>query len=145
LPRRANILPAGNPQRASGGDGLLRLLLVEDHVGFRGALAMVLNLQPGMEVVAECGSLSECRALEGLENVDVALVDLNLPDGEGTEFITVLRGANPVVRVLMLSASIEAGLRERAAAAGADGVLDKMTPLPQLASEVRHVAGVGGA
>jgi two-component system response regulator DesR len=98
-----------------------------------------------MEVVAECGSLSECRALEGLGAVDVALMDLNLPDGEGTELIAVLRGANPVVRVLMLSASIEAGLRERAAAAGADGVLDKMTPLPQLASEVRHVAGVGGA
>jgi DNA-binding NarL/FixJ family response regulator len=122
---------------------MLRLLLVEDHAAFRGALAMVLNLQPGMEVVAECGSLSECRAFEGLGSVDVALVDLNLPDGAGTELVAALRGANPEVRVLMLSASIEAGLPGRAAEAGADGVLDKMTPLKELASEVRRVAGVG--
>ena len=124
---------------------MLRLLLVEDHAAFRGALAMVLNSESDMGVAAECGSLAECGALEGLENVDVALLDLNLPDGEGTELVAVLRAANPAVRVLMLSAGIEAGLRERAAEAGADGVLDKMTSPPELASEVRRVAGIGEA
>lgn len=77
--------------------------------------------------------------------MDVALLDFNLPDGEGTELVAVLRAANPAVRVLMLSAGIEAGLRERAAEAGTDGMLDKMTPLPELASEVRGVGGIGGA
>lgn len=52
--------------RVPGRRRMLRLLLVDDHAAFRGALAMVLNLQPSMEVVAECGALSECRALEGL-------------------------------------------------------------------------------
>jgi hypothetical protein len=45
FPRRANILPRGNP-KASGGDGLLRLLLVEDHAAFRSALALLLGLRP---------------------------------------------------------------------------------------------------
>jgi hypothetical protein len=45
FPRRANILPTGNP-KASGGDGLLRLLLVEDHAAFRSALALLLGLRP---------------------------------------------------------------------------------------------------
>ena len=123
---------------------MLRLLLVDDHAAYRGILTRVLNLQLGMEVVAQCGSLSECRALGGLGAVDVALLDLNLPDGEGTELVAVLRGANPVMRVLMLSAGVEPRLRERAAEVGADGVLDKMTPLPELTSEIGRVAGSTG-
>ena len=105
---------------------MLRLLLVEDHAAFRGALALLLDLRPGMKVVAQCGSLAGCRALGGLlQTVDVALVDLMLPDGDGTEFIAVLRGANPAVKVLILTASIEPGLQGRMAEAGADGVLDR--------------------
>ena len=72
---------------------MLRLLLVEDHAAFRSALALLLDLRPGMKVVAQCGSLAGCRALGGLlQTVDVALVDLKLPDGEGTELVAVLRG-----------------------------------------------------
>jgi DNA-binding NarL/FixJ family response regulator len=75
---------------------LLRLLLVEDHAAFRGALALLLALRRGMKVVARCGFLAGCRALGGLlEAVDVALVDLFLPDGEGMELVAVLRGPNP--------------------------------------------------
>ena len=101
---------------------MLRLLLVEDHVAFRQALKFVLNLRPGMRVVAECGSLAECRALgDLLKTVDLALLDLMLPDGDGAGLISVLRGANPGVRVLVLSASIEPGVRERVAEAGRTG------------------------
>ena len=118
---------------------MLRLLLVEDHAAFRGALAFLLDLRPGMKVVAQCGSVAECRALEGLDSVDVALLDLMLPDGDGTGLIALLRGANPSVRVLMLTASIEPGLHERVAEAGADGVLDKTAALMGIASEVARL------
>ena len=121
---------------------MLRLLLVEDHAMFGGTLAFALNRQPGMEVVAGCGSLVGCRALGGLGSVDVALLDLLvLPDGDGAEIIAVLRGANPEVKVLVLSTSGEPGLRERAS--GADGVLDKSAPPTEIAAEVGRLA-VGG-
>ena len=71
--------------------------------------------------------------------MDVALLDLFLPDGEGTALIAVLRGANPAVRVLVLTASIEPGLRGRMAEAGADGVLDKTAALTEIASEVARL------
>ncbi len=139
FPRRANILPTGNP-KASGGDGLLRLLLVEDHAAFRSALALLLDLRPGMKVVAQCGSLAGCRALGGLlGTVDVALLDLFLPDGEGSELVAVLRGANPSVRVLILTASIDPGLQGRMAEAGADGLPNKTAALTDIASEVARL------
>jgi two-component system response regulator DevR len=123
---------------------LLRLLLVEDHIAFRSALALLLDLRPGMKVVAQCGSLAGCRALGGLlRTVDVALLDLFLPDGDGTGLVAVLRGANPAVRVLVLTASIDPGLRGRMAEAGADGVLDKTAALTEIASEVARL-GRGG-
>ena len=121
---------------------VLRLLLVEDHAAFRGALKFVLDLRPGMRVVAECGSLAGCRALgDRLRAIDLALLDLMLPDGDGADLVAVLRGANPGVRVLILSASIEPGLSERMADAGADGVLNKTTELTGIVSEVARLAG----
>ena len=72
---------------------MLRLLLVEDHAAFRSALALLLDLRPGTKVVAQCGPLAGCRALGGvLRTVDVALLDLFLPDGDGTGLVAVLRG-----------------------------------------------------
>ena len=119
---------------------VLRLLLVEDHAAFRSALALLLDLHPGMKVVAQCGSLSGCRALGGLlQTVDVALVDLVLPAGDGTRLIAVLRGANPSVRVLIVTARSEPGLRGRMAEAGADGVLDKTAALSEIDSEVARL------
>jgi two-component system response regulator DesR len=123
---------------------LLRLLLVEDHAAFRGALKFVLDLRPGMRVVAECGSLAECRALgDRLKAIDVGLLDLMLPDGDGAELIPVLREANPSVRVLVLSASVEPGLRQRAAEAGADGLLNKAEALTEIVAEVARMGGAG--
>jgi DNA-binding NarL/FixJ family response regulator len=124
----------------------LRLLLVEDHVTFRQALKFVLNLRPGMRVVAECGSLAECRALgDRLRAIDLALLDLVLPDGDGVGLIALLRGSNPEVRVLVLSANIDPGVRERVAEAGADGVLNKTTALTGIVSEVARLGtGRGG-
>ena len=90
------------------------------------------------------GSLAGCSALGGpLQTVDVTLVDLKLPDGEGSELVAVLRGTNPSVRVLILTAGIERGLQGRMAEAGADGVLDKTAALTEIASEVARL-GRGG-
>ena len=119
---------------------MLRLLLVEDHAAFRDALARLLNRQPDLEVRSQCGSLAECRSLRGFADIDVALLDLRLPDGDGAELIGELHQANPHVKVLILTASVEAGLLVRMAEAGADGVLDK-TSLPQeLVAEVKRLA-----
>jgi DNA-binding NarL/FixJ family response regulator len=125
-------------------DRVKLILLVEDHAAFRQALDFILNLQPGLRVTARCGSLAECRALAGRwAEVDVALIDLNLPDGDGAELIGELRGANPRLKVLILSASLEPGLGERMAALGADAVLNKTVGLAQIVARVRRLLNGG--
>ena len=114
-------------------------MLVEDHAAFRGALALMLNRQPDLEVVAQCGSLAECRTLGRFDDIDVALLDLHLPDGDGADLIEELHQANPHLKVLVLTASLESNLLERMAKAGADGLLDKTRSPAEIAAEVRRL------
>ena len=62
-----------------------RVLLVEDHASSREPLAFMFDREPEFEVLTQAGSLSEAR--EMLEGVDLAIVDLELPDGNGVEII----------------------------------------------------------
>jgi two-component system nitrate/nitrite response regulator NarL len=114
-------------------DGPIRVLLVEDHASFRQALAFMLERDPGFEVAGQVGSLAEARQLNGevLENVEVAIIDLALPDGDGLELIEDF-SSQPRMTTLVLSASLEPGRFARAVEAGASGVLHKSTPIKDI-------------
>jgi DNA-binding NarL/FixJ family response regulator len=117
-----------------------RVALIEDHATVRQALAFVLEREPEFEVVAQAGSLAEARRFRA--NFDVAVVDLGLPDGHGTEAIRDLRKINPKSMVLVLTANPDRTEFARAVEAGASGVLHKSTPLEEVAGAVRRlVAG----
>jgi len=114
-------------------------MLVEDHIAFREALAFLLAHEPDLEVV-QAGSLAEAREMLE-ERPDVAVIDLVLPDGDGSELFGELRRSNPGISVVVLSATIEAGHIEDLLRAGADPVLDKVQSPPTIAEEVRRLAG----
>ena len=119
-------------------DSPIRVLLVEDHASFRQALAFMLEREPGFEVAGQVGSLAEARQLNGevLENVEVAIVDLALPDGDGRELIEDF-SSEPRMTTLVLSASLEPGRFARAVEAGASGVLHKSTPIKDIVEAVQ--------
>jgi two-component system, NarL family, nitrate/nitrite response regulator NarL len=116
-------------------------LLVEDHASFRQALAYMFEREPDFEVVAQAGSLAEARTLPGdsLKDVEVAVVDLALPDGDGFELIEHFTLAEPQIMTLVLSASLEPVRFARAVEAGAAGVLHKATPIKDLVAAVRRL------
>ena len=120
---------------------LTRILLIEDHVLFRQAFANMLERQPEFKVVGEAGSLAEVFGLSGqsLRDVDVAVVDLALPDGDGFGLIEHFALNEPQVMTLVLSASLESGRFARAIEAGAAGVLDKATPIKDIIEAVRQL------
>lgn len=84
---------------------MIRVLLVDDHASTREPLAFMLEQEPDLTVVAQAGSVAEARRAIGAADasVDVAVVDLGLPDGSGEELIPVLRAAYPRAAALVLT------------------------------------------
>jgi DNA-binding NarL/FixJ family response regulator len=122
----------------------VRVMLVEDHTAFREALAFLLSHEPDLEVVAQAGSLAKAReALDGRLDgrLDVAVIDLGLPDGDGSELLGELRQTNPGISVLVLSATMGPEHLDELVKAEADAVLDKVESIPTIAEEVRRLAG----
>ena len=118
----------------------IRVMHVEDHAGFRDLMKNLLDGQSDMEVVAQAGSLHEARVQAASSEVDVAVLDLSLPDGNGLDLIPELRRANPRVGVLVLSANLDPAGPERASGAGADEILDKLAPVEAVLNSVRNLA-----
>jgi CheY-like chemotaxis protein len=118
----------------------VRIMLVEDHLAFRQALASLLSQEPDLEVVAQAGSLAQARKMLD-RRLDVAVVDLGLPDGDGSALIGELRLRNPGISVLVLSAAMGPGHLDDAVKARADAVLGKVESIPTIAEKVRRLAG----
>jgi DNA-binding NarL/FixJ family response regulator len=117
-----------------------RVMLVEDHIAFRQSLALLLSREPDLEVVAQAGSLAEARELLN-SRLDVAVLDLGLPDGDGRDLIGELQRANAGISVLVLSVTIRPERLEEVLKAGADAVLHKVAPPASIVEEVRRLAG----
>ncbi len=110
----------------------VHVLLVEDHASIREALASTFEGE-GFEVVGQAGSMAEARGMldETEHPIDVALIDLGLPDGYGAELIEDLREAHPQALALRTSASLDRASVARAVQLGAAGVLSKTAHLEE--------------
>ncbi|GHJ08089.1 DNA-binding response regulator [Micromonospora humidisoli] len=118
---------------------MIRLLLAEDQGMMRGALALLLNLEPDMEVVAEAGTGTAALAAALRVRPDVALLDIEMPGGSGLDTAAALRRQLPSCRVLILTTFGRPGYLRRAMEAGARGFLVKDGPVEELAVAVRRV------
>jgi DNA-binding NarL/FixJ family response regulator len=113
---------------------MIRVLLIDDHTAIRQALAFLFAQDSHFSVVGQAGTLSEARKL--LSGIDVAIVDLDLPDGNGVEIIRDLHAQNPKGMVLILTASNDRLQHARAVEAGAAGIMHKSAQ----AAEIIHAA-----
>jgi DNA-binding NarL/FixJ family response regulator len=119
----------------------IRLLLVDDHAAFRLPLALVLEREPDLTVAVQTGSLAETRATLPTiaELVDVALIDLHLPGGNGVEIVSDLRAARWPGQTLVLTADTDKTHHAQAIEAGAAGILSKSVPPAAIVEAVRRV------
>ncbi|MFY1615962.1 response regulator transcription factor [Micromonospora sp. WMMD736] len=118
---------------------MIRLLLAEDQGMMRGALALLLNLEPDIEVVAEAATGAQATREALRVRPDVALLDIEMPDGSGLDTAATLRDQLPSCRVLILTTFGRPGYLRRAMEAGAHGFLVKDGPVQELAVAVRRV------
>ncbi len=119
-----------------------RGLLVEDHHLFRQGLAIILQQHTDLKENFQADSLAQAR--EVLDNlggeVDLAIVDLDLPEGDPTELIEDLRELD--VPVLAFTSSLSLERRASALQAGADEVLSTAASGEEVIDTVKRLGGV---
>lgn len=121
----------------------IRVLLAEDQVMMRGALAVLLDLEDDLEVVAQVGSGTEIVPAALASSPDVALLDIELPGRSGLDAAADLAQQLPGCRVVMVTTFGRPGYLQRAMAAGAVGFLVKDGPIEGLADAIRQVVAGG--
>jgi two-component system response regulator DesR len=122
-----------------GSRSRIRILLAEDQGMLRGALALLLGLEPDMEVVAQVGAGDKVVPAVLERRPDVALLDIELPGLSGLDAAAALRDECPDCRVLILTTFGRPGYLRRAMEAGAVGFLVKDGPVEELAAAIRKV------
>jgi two-component system response regulator DesR len=117
----------------------VRVLLAEDQAMVRGAIAALLALEGDIEIVAEASRGDEVVAHALESGPDVALLDVEMPGGDGLDAAAALREKLPSCRVIILTTFGRAGYLKRAMENGATGFLLKDAPSSELAKAIHRV------
>lgn len=107
---------------------MIRVLVADDQALVRGAIVTLLGLEPDVEVVAEAGRGDEVLPLLVEHEVDVALVDVEMPGLDGIEVCRAITAAGLPTRALVVTTFGRPGFVRRALEAGAAGFVVKDTP-----------------
>ena len=121
----------------------IRVLIVDDHIIARNGVRLMLSTADDIDVVSEAETAEAAMHLVQSERLDVALLDIALPDKSGLELLKAIRAARPGLAVLMLSMYAEQVYAVRALKLGAAGYLTKNTPAGTIADAVRKAAAGG--
>ncbi len=111
----------------------------------RGALAALLRLEEGMEIVAEAGDGRAALELSMKLKPDILLTDIEMPIMTGLEVARALREGGMVTRVVIVTTFSRAGYLRRALQSNVSGYLLKDAPSEQLAAAIRRVMAGGRA
>ena len=117
----------------------VRVLLAEDQAMVRGAIAALLSLEEDVEIVAEASRGDEVVPAALHAAPDVALLDVEMPGGDGLGAAAALREQLPSCRVIILTTFGRAGYLKRAMENGAAGFLLKDAPSSELAKGIHRV------
>lgn len=101
------------------------ILLVDDHNIVRMGLKSLIDKDPGLRVCAEASTLAEAYRLLETMSPDLVLLDMKLPDGDGSVGVKEIKKARPDARVLILTAYAEDHMVQESLRNGADGYLLK--------------------
>jgi two-component system response regulator DesR len=117
----------------------IRVVLAEDQGMVQGALAVLLGIEPDIEVVAAANDGEEALRAIGKHRPGVLVTDIEMPKLTGLELAGRVRELYPATRVLILTTFARPGYLRRAMDAGALGYVLKDRPSTELADAVRRV------
>ena len=118
---------------------VIRLLLVDDHEIVRRGLRELLESHGDLKVVAEAASLDEGTKVN-VHEIDVAVLDVRLPDGSGVDLCRLLRDERPDLACIMLTSFTDNEAINASILAGAKGYVLKNVRGDDLVTAIRRVA-----
>jgi len=119
------------------------VLLVDDHPMIRHGMSALLGLEPWVGRLLEAGTFAEALALAVTQNVDAAVVDLGLPDGDGVGLVRRIRASVPGCAVVVLTMTRDEATVRTCLEAGAGGYVLKESAPESLIDALRTVLGGG--
>ncbi|UDF14700.1 response regulator transcription factor [Antiquaquibacter oligotrophicus] len=119
---------------------MIRVFLVDDHEIVRRGVADLINAGNDLEVVGEASTVREAKGRIAATRPDVAVLDVQLPDGNGVDLCRDVRSADPTVQCLMLTAFADDEASRTAVLAGAAGYVLKDIRGQGLLDGIRRVA-----
>ncbi len=117
---------------------MIRVLIAEDQGMVRGALKALLAMEGDIEIVAEADRAEQIVPLALDLKPDVALLDIEMPGGDGITVAGQLRKELPSCKTLILTTFGRPGFLRRAMESGAAGFLLKDAPSHELAIAIRR-------
>lgn len=128
------------PEPAAGTGRVVRVVVADDQTVIREALATLLDLMPGIDVVATAANGHEAVEQTARTAPDVVLMDLHMPVLDGTEATRLILGSHPDVAVVVLTTLADDASILGALGAGARGYLTKETGREDIARAIRTAA-----
>jgi DNA-binding NarL/FixJ family response regulator len=130
--------------RSDNEDAWMKILVIDDHVLIREALRSVLaELNDDVSLLEACDYRQMTLLIEQHPEVNLVLLDLNLPDRDGFAVLAELRERHPATSVVVLSALKDRMSMIRALDLGALGFIPKTTPREIMLSALRLVVSGG--
>ncbi|MGD0282631.1 MAG: response regulator transcription factor [Dissulfurispiraceae bacterium] len=122
---------------------MIKVAIVDDHRMVLDGLKQILSHEPDIEVVG-----AACNADEGIRcilkhDIDIAVLDISLPDKSGLDILDIVKTQKPKLRVLILSAFPEEQYAVRALKSGASGYLTKNSAPQELVDAIRRINSGG--
>ncbi|GAC1439741.1 MAG: response regulator transcription factor [Terriglobales bacterium] len=114
------------------------VIIADDHSIVCDGIALLLQSQPGMIVVGQCGDGVTAIAMVNTLRPDVALVDVEMPGMDGLEAVRMIREENQTTRLIVLSANSDQNTVREALGSGADGYVVKDGPHRHLLDAIKH-------
>jgi DNA-binding NarL/FixJ family response regulator len=132
---------AASSSECSGrkGDDVIRVLCVDDHPLLREGIAALIGSQGDMEVVAEASNGREALDLFRTHRPEITLMDLQMPELNGIDAISAIRGEFPEARIIVLTTHAGDVQVSRALKAGARAYLLKGSVRKELLETIRAV------
>ena len=119
---------------------VIHIVLADDHAVVRSALRMLLDAEPGMEVVAEAGDVDGAIRYVRGHRPEVLILDLNMPGRASLEAIPDIAEASPETRIVVLTMQSEPAFAREAMQAGVLGYILKEAADAELVKAVRLAA-----